>query len=251
MKWSVGRPGPGRAGGRAVVPTCAAAVLSLAWCCLASVPVQAKSVGVPRRSAPTTTTLPVPVPKFGYLLASTSGAVFTFGLVEVKDSLAKLHVKPIGPVLGSAVTQDYHGYWLVDIYGGVYALGDAHFFGSCRQAGSGCQALLLPIIHIAATPDDKGYWLTSLDGGVFAFGDARFLGAADQMDPRKPPGGDNVAPLDAPVTSMAPTPSGSGYWLVTEYGTVADFGAAKLYGSVPYKALGKDNFIIAIASTPD
>ncbi|HTW09925.1 MAG TPA: hypothetical protein VME46_20650 [Acidimicrobiales bacterium] len=181
---------------------------------------------------------------------SSSGAVFQFGAVSVKSSLAKLGIKPKSLILTSAVTNDLRGYWLADIYGGVYAVGDAHYYGSCRQEGSGCQALALPVIHIAPTPDGKGYWLLSMDGGVFSFGDARYFGAADQRDPRGPPGGDNVAPLGAPAMSMATTPTGSGYWLVGDNGTVVGFGAARSYGSVAASALGRQE-IVAIAATPD
>jgi hypothetical protein len=176
--------------------------------------------------------------------------VFAFGAVDVKSSLAKLGVKPRSPIFSSALTKDYHGYWLVDIYGGVYAIGDAKFYGSCRQRDSGCQELELPVVEIVPTPDQKGYWLMSLDGGVFSFGDAHYYGSAGQVNPALPPGGKNVAPFNALVVSMAATPTGTGYWLVTSDGEVASFGTAQSHGGIPPGALGKD-VIVAIASTPD
>jgi len=55
--------------------------------------------------------------------------------------------------------------------GGVFAFGDAGFFGSL--VGKGLNG---PIVDIAASPTGKGYWLLGLDGGVFAFGDAQYFG---------------------------------------------------------------------------
>ena len=54
--------------------------------------------------------------------------------------------------------------------GGVFAFGDAGFYGSM-----GGQELNAPMVGMAATPDGKGYWLVGADGGVFAFGDAGIL----------------------------------------------------------------------------
>ena len=64
------------------------------------------------------------------------------------------------------------GYWLVGSDGGVFAFGDAGFYGS--MAG---KSLAAPVVGMAATPDAKGYWLVGSDGGVFAFGDAGFYGS--------------------------------------------------------------------------
>ena len=63
------------------------------------------------------------------------------------------------------------GYWLVASDGGIFAFGDAAFFGSTGA-------------HAAEPPDRRdggdraagnGYWLVASDGGIFAFGDAAFL----------------------------------------------------------------------------
>ena len=69
-------------------------------------------------------------------------------------------------------TPDGGGYWLVAGDGGVFAYGDAQFFGSM-----GGRALNAPVVDLAPTPDGGGYWLVASDGGVFAFGDAQFLGS--------------------------------------------------------------------------
>jgi hypothetical protein len=64
------------------------------------------------------------------------------------------------------------GYWLVASDGGIFAFGDAGFFGS-----TGGQPLNKPVVGMASTPDGKGYWLVASDGGIFSFGDASFLGS--------------------------------------------------------------------------
>src|SRR5437763_1810738 len=76
-----------------------------------------------------------------------------------------------GSIVGVAANPTGKGYWLVGADGGVFAFGDARFFGS-----TGNLRLTQPIVGMAATPTGKGYWLVARDGGVFAFGDALFVG---------------------------------------------------------------------------
>ena len=71
-----------------------------------------------------------------------------------------------------AATPDGSGYWEVGADGGVFAFGDAGFYGSM-----GGQRLEPPIVGIGATPDGQGYWEVGADGGLFAFGDAGFYGS--------------------------------------------------------------------------
>ena len=69
------------------------------------------------------------------------------------------------PVVGMAATPDGQGYWEVASDGGIFAFGDARFFGSTggtppQPAGVG----------MAATPDGQGYWEVASDGGIFTSG---------------------------------------------------------------------------------
>jgi hypothetical protein len=106
------------------------------------------------------------------------------------------------------------GYWLAQSDGGVFATGDARFFGS-----TGGLRLARPVVGIAATPSGHGYWLVASDGGVFAFGDARFFGSTGGLR------------LARPVVGIATTPSGRGYWLAASDGGVFAFGDARFFGS--------------------
>ncbi len=78
------------------------------------------------------------------------------------------------------------GYWLVATDGGIFAYGDAGFFGSL-----GGTPLNSPITGMVPTPTGQGYWLVASDGGIFAFGDAEFFGSH---------GG---SPLNKPIVGMA------------------------------------------------
>ena len=106
------------------------------------------------------------------------------------------------------------GYWLVASDGGVFAFGDATFYGS-----TGGMTLNHPIVGMAATTDGRGYWLVASDGGVFSYGDAPFYGSTGGMV------------LNSPVVAMAATPDGRGYWLVAADGGVFSFGDAVFHGS--------------------
>ena len=121
-----------------------------------------------------------------------------------------------------AATPDGKGYWLVASDGGIFAFGDAAFYGS-----TGALTLNKPIVGMAATPDasaigllpataafspsgmppsrvDRGadpqqthrghgrrtgrnwHWLVASDGGIFAFGDAAFYGSTGALTLNKP-----------------------------------------------------------------
>ena len=75
----------------------------------------------------------------------------------------------IHAVSGMAVTPDGKGYWLVARDGGVFAFGDATFYGS--EAG---KPVARPIVGMAVSPFGLGYWLVEAGGQVLAFGSAPY-----------------------------------------------------------------------------
>ena len=109
-------------------------------------------------------------------------------------------------------TPDGKGYWLVATDGGIFAFGDAAFYGSM-----GGEPLNQPIVGMAAIPDGKGYWLVASDGGIFAFGDAVFYGSTGSMT------------WSSPSWGYPPADRG-GYWMVAADGGVFAF-RAPFYGS--------------------
>ncbi|HEU5447834.1 MAG TPA: hypothetical protein VFW57_02380, partial [Acidimicrobiia bacterium] len=127
------------------------------------------------------------------------------------------------------------GYWAVASDGGIFAFGDAGFYGS-----TGAISLNKPIVGMASTPSGKGYWLTASDGGIFAFGDAGFFGSTGAIS------------LNKPITGMASTLSGKGYWLTATDGGIFAFGDAKFHGAAAAeRAAGKPALsVVGLISTP-
>jgi len=118
------------------------------------------------------------------------------------------------PVRAMAATPTGNGYWLVAADGGLFAFGDAAFYGSM-----GGTPLNQPVVGMAATPTGNGYWLVAADGGIFAFGDAAFFGS-----------GVTTPPL-SPIVGITSVPGGSGYWITASVGAVLTYGDASFYGS--------------------
>ncbi|MEO7836981.1 MAG: hypothetical protein ABIS21_05010, partial [Acidimicrobiales bacterium] len=113
--------------------------------------------------------------------------------------------------------------------GGIFAFGDARFFGS-----TGAMRLNKPVVGMAPTPTGAGYWLVASDGGIFSFGDAAFHGSTGAIR------------LNSPIVGMDPSPRG-GYWLVAKDGGVFAFGAPFL-GSVPGLGLASYAGSVALGS---
>ena len=72
-------------------------------------------------------------------------------------------------VSGMAVTPDGKGYWLVAKDGGVFAFGDATFYGSARAS-----RWLAPSSAWPSARFGLGYWLVEAGGQVLAFGSAPY-----------------------------------------------------------------------------
>jgi lysophospholipase L1-like esterase len=177
---------------------------------------------------------PAKVPVSGAETGPLSPRVYAFGTgahalrggpVVTGDSLVSHH-----SFVGIASTRSGKGYWLASSDGGVFAIGDARFYGS-----AGNLRLAQPIVGIAATRSGRGYWLVAADGGVFTYGDARFYGSTGAMR------------LNRPVVGMARTPRGRGYWLVAADGGVFTYGDARFHGSTGRLRLAQP--IVGIASS--
>jgi hypothetical protein len=138
-----------------------------------------------------------------------------------------------GSPVGMAATADGKGYWEVRSDGGVFAFGDAKFYGS-----AGGIHLAKPIIGITATASGKGYWLLASDGGVFSYGDAKFYGSTGALT------------LNAPVVGMARNPVGTGYYLAAADGGIFAFGGARFQGQIIPFGIHLHRPIVAIATKP-
>jgi hypothetical protein len=117
--------------------------------------------------------------------------------------------------------QTSKGYYIFAADGGVFAFGNAQFYGSIPGLVPKV-TLNAPIIGGAVTNTERGYWLAGSDGGVFTFGDAAFDGS---MGGKK---------MNAPVVGIEADPDGQGYWLLGADGGVFAF-EAPFYGSAAGK----------------
>jgi hypothetical protein len=102
---------------------------------------------------------------------------------------------------------------------------------------------LLPTIrwsanHIAAAARTKnptlGYWTLGRDSALYSFGQSSYYGGSGQVP--------------APVVSMAATPSGNGYWLLSANGRVTPYGDATFVGSTESMRLNKP--VVRLEPTP-
>jgi hypothetical protein len=133
------------------------------------------------------------------------------------------------PIVGMASTANGGGYWNVASDGGLFAFGNAGFYGSM-----GGHPLNRTIVGMASTRDGRGYWEVASDGGLFAFGEAGFYGSTGSLV------------LNRPVVGMAATPDGRGYWLVASDGGLFAFGDAAFYGSMGGSPLNRP--VVGMAS---
>ncbi len=170
----------------------------------------------------------------GYWLVASDGGIFSYGDARFYGSTGGMTLNQ--PIVGMAATPDGGGYWLVASDGGIFSYGDAQFYGS-----TGSIHLNQPVVGMAAAPGGTGYWLVASDGGIFSFGTAPFLGSMGGTPLNAPivamassGGGYWMAARDGgiftfgapffgsmggqtngnPITDIAATPSGGGYWLL-------------------------------------
>ena len=191
----------------------------------------------------------------GYWLADAGGNVFAYGSAPVLGGLPSVY-GIVDWVVGIAPTQTGNGYWLATLDGKVYPFGDAgqgvidygpfdddwavalvpansgvghrlvtakgHALPSSMDLNSAAGPLFddAPALGAVANRIGDGYWVFNGNGRVAAFGqNAGFYG-----DPR-------ASTLNHTITAMAPTPSGTGYWLLADDGFVYAYGSAKFLGT--------------------
>jgi plastocyanin len=204
----------------------------------------------------------------GYRLGSADGSVAAFGSPAPLAGASHL----AAPIVALVETQDDLGYWQFGADGGVFASGDAPFYGSAvgkitapvvggfaapdgssytlvsqdgntytlganTHNGSGLPKLAAPAVGGTTSPGlfGPGGWVAAADGGVFSIGAAPFLGSAGALH------------LNAPVVGMAATPDGGGYWLVASDGGIFNYGDAPFLGSLGGTHLNAP--IVGIAAT--
>jgi len=151
-----------------------------------------------------------------------------------------LNSPPVGIAASSTSTSAGNGYWIAASDGGVFAYGNATFYGSL--AG---KPLSAPIVAISATLDKGGYWLLGRDGAVYGFGDAQFHGGLNA------PGGVTSCPGNV-GNAIGITDRGSnlGYFIMTSTGATYGYGQAGSFGYCP-NGFGNTTSIVSMSASND
>src|ERR1700722_19651036 len=121
---------------------------------------------------------PATTDETGYWIANSTGLVASCGFAP---NFGVIGFPLVHPIVGIAARADGLGYWLVASDGGIFAYGDAQFYGS-----TGGIALNKPIVGMASDAATGGYWFVASDGGIFSFG-APFHGSATAPPGSSPP----------------------------------------------------------------
>ena len=164
----------------------------------------------------------------GIAAATAAGGVRVGGVTPFVGDLPGIGVHPNLPVNGISRTASGRGYWLVASDGGIFAFGDAPFYGSM-----GASHLNQPMMGMAPTPGGRGYWMVARDGGIFSFGDAGFYGSTGALGLND-------------IVGMASSPSGRGYRFVSSTGHVYCYGDAPCYGDT----WGRGFTIVGMQTSP-
>ena len=205
---------------------------------------------------------------FAFIYAISAGGVSAPGTTQ--DATLTGYPANAGHVVGSVATPDGRGYYEVTSGGYVFTFGDAQYLGSM-----GGHSLNKPITAMTLDPATGGYWLVGGDGGVFSF-NAPFYGnyytinitwVSDVVGIAAVDGGNDYCisesngyihcfgqnasngsaiygspqtqgiDLAKPISGIASTANGQGYWEVAQDGGVFSFGNAPFYGSMGGKPL--------------
>ena len=194
----------------------------------------------------------------GYWLVDAAGNVFAYGSASGLGGLPSNYGFWDWTV-GIAPTPSGNGYWLATLDGKVYPFGDAPqgvtdygpfdddwavgivsakespYYRLVTANGRTLPATVAlnnptttaaplfddaPVLGAVATSDEEGYYVFNGRGRVSGFGDAPLFGDLNAR-----------LPVDRTITAMAPMPSGTGYWLLADDGSLFPFGAAQHLGT--------------------
>jgi hypothetical protein len=157
-------------------------------------------------------------------------ATFTFPGITTYDRLPLPFTYPSGEVQGIARSYTGNGYWQASADGLIIDYGDAAYYPPAIGI------LNAHVVGVDAHPSAYGYAAVAQDGGVFCYGAVGFQGSI--------PGRGDALPW--PITDIAITRTGNGYWLVGAGGRVYAFGDATSYGDAPIGATTNGPFAVGI-----
>ena len=143
------------------------------------------------------------------------------------------------PVIGMVPTHDGGGYWLIASDGGVFAFGDAGFFGSLGGAPPSTA-----LVGVAPTPDGGGYWVLGRQRHACTTSATRRRSGVSRRLARR------SARMKSPMTGLIPDFSGQGFDAVNGSGQAFAYGDAPYFGDVTTAVPGYSGHAVGIAATP-
>jgi len=177
-----------------------------------------------------------------------------FGLIAIVTFAASATaIRPVGASeLRHATATPAAGYWLGGADGGVFAFGDAPFYGSGVTVAGACAYHQLPgVLHagavcsgLAPTPSGNGYWLLNSFGFPVGFGQASEYPLEGCTS-----SGPGVSGFALMWTGMTSSATGYGFLIARSDGAVSGCGDGIPAGGLIAVRLAAP--IVGIASTPD
>ena len=162
----------------------------------------------------------------GYYEVTSGGYVFTFGDAQYMGSMGGHSLNK--PITGMTLDPATGGYWLVGGDGGVFSF-NAPFYGNYYTINV---TWVSDVVGIAAVDGGNDYCISESNGYIHCFGQNASNGSAIYGSPQTQ--GIN---LSKPISGIASTANGQGYWEVAQDGGVFSFGNAPFYGSMGGKPL--------------
>jgi hypothetical protein len=152
----------------------------------------------------------------GYWLVNNSGQVFPFGNAKYYGDAPA----GAGTIVAMAATPNDGGYWLLDAGGRVFGLGNAAATNAPKPVGYTDVAIATDLTSTASGGKYHAYWVASNTGHMFALGGAPYYGSPISHHVK----------LREPVTAIAATSDGKGYWFISESAGIYGYGDATLHG---------------------
>ena len=150
----------------------------------------------------------------GYWIATARGEVFSFGDAAPRGSMANTVIaSPIVDFSATHTSDGAQGYLMTDGRGNVFD------FSATAVPGHVEPDRPQPVVAIVAAPSGLGHWLLQRDGKVEVAPDSLYVGGTPV----------NNGTWEA--VDIAVTPSGHGYWVMTDNFGVFAFGDAQFTGS--------------------
>lgn len=125
------------------------------------------SLGMAGGVAGAATTVPWHGPSPGVTATAPGDGPPILTIDHSNGAVTELHLN--APIVGHASTPNRNGEWLVAADGGVFAFGDAGFYGSVPGSPSS-EWIGQPITGITVTVGGTGYDLATASGTIYAFG---------------------------------------------------------------------------------